>query len=679
MEAAALGKSGPGDFVVKEEIKRVESSGDDDQEAAGCKEDFALKIGNERVPYDETDDAKRSSPKQKDLSCNKQQVYRTTDHIERSSIEPDSVPSSSRRKEDNDQLESTRAEMGEVREENQRLKIYLSQIMKDYQTLQMQFNNIVKQEAAKKSTDNSTHNSNNNQNQIEETDLVSLSLGSFGSENPKINNSKDEKNKIKENMEQSVDHEEQGLSLGLEYKYERSKSVTETDQGGPAVSNPSAASSFEEPNKEEAGETWPPSKVLKTVKRSVEDEVSQQNPVKKARVCVRARCDTPTMNDGCQWRKYGQKIAKGNPCPRAYYRCTVAPSCPVRKQVQRCADDMSILITTYEGTHNHPLPVSATAMASTTSAAASMLLSGSSSSSHPGGIPSPSAAAATAELHRFNTLDSSKWNEQTFYLPSSSTSYSSFSSSHPTITLDLTSSNSSHLLNKFSSSSSSPNYPHDHHHNHHPMYPSTSLSFGSSNSDQYSNSNNLSWINNGFLSYGTSQVPYNTRNQIGTLALGKHTTASSTTSTHINYMQKNNPIITPPDHHSSTIAAATKAITADPAFQSALAAALTSIIGGASGGGGGDTNNNDVFHKLKWGTGVTSSSDHRLQTVTKGINGCAPTFLNKTALTLNNSQPQTPGNNLMFLSPNSLSFSASKSTTTASASPGSDHTREQTS
>ncbi|KAL9267213.1 putative WRKY transcription factor 4 [Drosera capensis] len=77
--------------------------------------------------------------------------------------------------------------------------------------------------------------------------------------------------------------------------------------------------------------------------------------VTEPKIILETRSEVDLLDDGYRWRKYGQKVVKGNPNPRSYYKCTTT-SCNVRKHIERSHTDPKSVITTYEGKHNHDIP-----------------------------------------------------------------------------------------------------------------------------------------------------------------------------------------------------------------------------------------------------------------------------------------------------------------------------------
>ncbi|KAA0059948.1 putative WRKY transcription factor 26 [Cucumis melo var. makuwa] len=77
--------------------------------------------------------------------------------------------------------------------------------------------------------------------------------------------------------------------------------------------------------------------------------------MREERIVVQTISNVDKLDDGYWWRKYGQKVVKGNPNPRSYYKCTY-PGCGVRKHIERASHDLRAVVTTYEGKHNHDIP-----------------------------------------------------------------------------------------------------------------------------------------------------------------------------------------------------------------------------------------------------------------------------------------------------------------------------------
>ncbi|KAJ9169955.1 hypothetical protein P3X46_018095 [Hevea brasiliensis] len=98
-------------------------------------------------------------------------------------------------------------------------------------------------------------------------------------------------------------------------------------------------------------------------------------PTSEPRHVIQTLSEIDIVNDGYRWRKYGQKLVKGNPNPRSYYRCS-SPGCPVKKHVERASHDPKVVITSYEGQHDHDVPPSRTVTHNATGVSASNMNSG---------------------------------------------------------------------------------------------------------------------------------------------------------------------------------------------------------------------------------------------------------------------------------------------------------------
>ncbi|KAL2557847.1 putative WRKY transcription factor 33 [Forsythia ovata] len=144
-------------------------------------------------------------------------------------------------------------------------------------------------------------------------------------------------------------------NVGISRENSRMESVTTSDNSSASFGDDDFDQGYALSNSRYDNETEPEAKRWKgeIENEGIPDPGSRT--VREPRVVVQTTSNIDILDDGYRWRKYGQKVVRGNPNPRSYYKCTFN-GCPVRKHVERASHDMKAVITTYEGKHNHDVP-----------------------------------------------------------------------------------------------------------------------------------------------------------------------------------------------------------------------------------------------------------------------------------------------------------------------------------